>query len=73
MISTFKATRGFTPPTLAPPPVGGIAFEPHLRALALQAPEPSGSNTGVIVAIPAAAAAVVALGGAVWYARRRQA
>ena len=71
MISTFKATRGFTPPTPLPSPVGGVAFEPDLGALALQASEPSGSNTGVIVAIPAAAAAFVALAGAVLYAKRR--
>lgn len=73
MIAPFRATRGATPPTPLPSPVGGIAFDPDLRALALQAHEPSGSNTGVIVAIPAAAAAFVALAGAVWHARRRMA
>ena len=70
MIAPFTATRGATPPTPLPSPVGGIAFEPDLGALALQAPEPSRYSTAVIVAITAAAAAFVALGGAAFYARR---
>ncbi|MCH8850454.1 MAG: hypothetical protein IIC89_06490 [Chloroflexi bacterium] len=70
MIAPFTATRGATPPTPLPSPVGGIAFEPDLRALALEAHEPSRYSTAVIVAITAAAAAFVALGGAAFYARR---
>ena len=68
----FNATRNPTFPTrtVIPPGVGGVAFDPDLGALAVEAHEPSRYSTAVIVAITAAAAAFVALGGAAFYARR---
>ena len=43
-----------------------------LGMLALDTPEPSSNNTGLLVGIVVAVATgVVALGGAAWYARRR--
>ena len=56
--------------------VGGIAVDPDLSALALEAPEPAGGNAGLLAGIVAAVVAgVVALGGgalgAARYARRR--
>ncbi len=58
--STPTATR--TPGT---PPVGGISLDP-------QVPGSSGSDAGLLAAI-AGTTAAVALGGGVWYARRRRA
>ena len=60
----------------AVPPVGGIAVDPDLGELALEAPESSSANTGLIAGIVAAVATgIVALAGgtlgAAWYARRR--
>ena len=55
------------------PPVGGIAVDPDLGALALETPESSSGNSGLLVGIVAAVATgVVALGGAAWYAKRRR-
>lgn len=53
--------------------VGGIAeVDSDLAGLALEAPEQSGGNTGLLIAIAAAVATgVVALGGAAWYTRKR--
>ena len=57
---------------LKPKPVGGIAVDPDLGALALAAPEPSGGNAGVRAGLVAGiTAGAIALGGAAWYARRR--
>ena len=66
-VATLKPTNG--PPT-APPPVGGVAFDPDLAALSLTTPEPSGDSSGLPLGI-AAAGGVVALAGAAWHARRR--
>ena len=51
-------------------PVGGVAFDPDLGALSLTTPERSGGNSRLAAGI-AAAAGVVALAGAAWYARKR--
>ena len=56
-----------------PPPVGGIAFEPDLDALAITSADRSGGNTGLRFGIAAAAAiAGVALAGAGAFALRRR-
>ncbi|MCH8009736.1 MAG: FG-GAP repeat protein [Chloroflexi bacterium] len=66
---TSTPTPAITPtPTPTLNPVGGIALDPDLRPLPLET-DPDGSPWGVIVA--ALAAASLAAGGAVWYARRR--
>ena len=52
--------------------IGGIAELPEVAAPPLEAPDSSGSSTGLIAGIVAAiAAGTLALGGAAWYARRR--
>ena len=46
------------PPTdtpVEPPPVGGIALDPDLSALALETPDSSGPNAGVLAGVAAAA------------------
>lgn len=53
--------------------VGGIAELSEADAALIEAHEPSRYNTGVIAGITAASAAVVVLGGAAWYTRRRMA
>ena len=63
-------------PTLVPPeevtPIGGIGLEPELGGLPLETAGSSGSGTGVLAGMAAAATAgAIALGGAAWYARRR--
>ena len=58
---------------LPPRPVGGIAVEPDLSALAADTAAASGGTSGIAaaVAIAAAAALVAGLVGTAWYARRR--
>lgn len=52
--------------------VGGIAELPEVAGTPLEAPDSSGSNTGLIAGIVAfIAAGTVTLGGGAWYARRR--
>ena len=52
--------------------VGGGADLPEVAGTPLEAPDSSGSNTGLLAGIVAAiAAGTVTLGGAAWYARRR--
>ena len=53
-----------------PPAVGGIALDADLRSLPLETAGPTGSPWGVAVAV-VAAASLVAVGGAAWYARQR--
>ena len=53
--------------------VGGIALDPDLGALALEAAESPNNNRSPLIGIAAAVVAgVVAFGGAAWYAWRRQ-
>jgi len=52
--------------------VGGIVELPEVAGTPLEAPDSSGSNTGLLAGIAAAVAAALALGGAASYARRRQ-
>ena len=54
------------------PQVGGVAELAEAEGAPLEAPDSSGSNTGLIAGIVAAiATGGVSLGGAAWYARRR--
>ena len=54
------------------PPVGGIAELPDVAGAPLEAPDSSGGNTGLLVAVIAAAtAAMLTIAGTAWYARRR--
>ena len=64
---------GAKPATATPlPSVGGIAVDPDLQALPVETVDSSGRGTGAIAGIAAgAAAALVAVGGAALYARRR--
>ena len=56
----------------APNAVGGIADLAEAAGSPLDAPDSSGTSTGLIAGVLAAiAAGVVALGGAAWYAKRR--
>ena len=71
-----NAPKPFQAPTPPPPPVGvgGVAFEPDLAALGLEAPaSSSSSSTGAWAIAAGALASVIALTGAGWYARRRPA
>ena len=71
---TPTSTATATPlPTDTPvPPVGGIAVDPDLGALALETAGSSGNTAGLPLGIVAAVATgVVALAVAAWYARRR--
>ena len=61
------------PPIPTPPPVGGIALDPDLSALALETPSSSSGRIGVVTAIAAGATGAVALAGAAWVAGRRRA
>lgn len=71
-LSSNTALKAFSVSSTASCPVGGIAINPDLRALALDTPEPSSGNAGLLAGIAVAvAAAVVATGAAAWYARRR--
>jgi hypothetical protein len=52
--------------------VGGIAEAPEVASMPLAEPDPSGTNTGLLAGVAAAAAAsVVMVSGAAWYARKR--
>ena len=52
--------------------VGGMAELPEVAGEALETPDSSVSNTGLLASVAGAvAAAILALGGAAWYARRR--
>lgn len=54
------------------PPVGGIAELPEVAGVALEKPDSSGPNVGVLASVAAAVAAgALALSGAAWYVRRR--
>ncbi len=53
-----------------PVPVGGISLDSDLQPLPLETSEPGTSPWGVAVGI-IAAASLIAVGGAAWYARRR--
>lgn len=53
------------------PSVGGIAELPDVAGAPLKARDSSGGNAGLLAGITAAAAGVIALGSAAWYARRR--
>lgn len=55
---------------VVPEPVGGIAQLPDVDA-ALGAQNSSGPSAGLLAAVALGGTAVVALGGAAWYARRR--
>ena len=57
-----------TPPT----PVGGVALDPDLSALPVATTDEGGHAGLLASAVAAAAAGVVALGGAAWYAKRRK-
>ena len=57
-----------TPPS---PADGGIAGLADIAGKPLGARESSGRNLGLLAAIAAVTAGVLALGGAAWYARRR--
>ena len=59
-------------PVDGPSPVGGIALDSELRALPLQTTAGSGNSPWAIAA-SVAVVCFVAVGGAAWYARRRQA
>ena len=59
------------PTSTPPPPVGGIAIDSGLRSLPLETASPDSSPRGIAVAI-FAAACLLTLGGAVWYARRQR-
>jgi hypothetical protein len=65
----IQASVTSTQPRVTPPvtpPVGGISLDPQL-------PGSSGSDAGLLAgAMAAALAGAVALGGGVWYARRRR-
>ena len=55
------------------PAVGGIAVDPDLGALALETPEPSSGNAGLLASgIAGASLVIITLGGAAWYVRRRR-
>jgi hypothetical protein len=75
---TCATTQGLPTPTITPPPtpqtsVGGIIELPDVAGRALDAPEDAGGNAGLLAGIGAGGVAVVsALGGAAWWARRRQ-
>ena len=52
--------------------VGGIAELPEVAGTSLEAPDSSGTNTGLLAgSVAAVAAGAIALGGAAWYGRRR--
>ena len=52
--------------------VGGVAELPEVAGAPLEAPDSSGSNTGLLAGVAGAVAAgTLTLGGAAWYARRR--
>ena len=57
-------------PTPGAPPVGGIALDPDLSALPLETRDSSGISASVLAGI-AAGAGAISLGGAAWWARRR--
>ena len=57
-------------PLPPPPPVGGVAFDPEVGGLPLEAAEASDRSAGLLAGVVAAAAGVLVFGGAV-YARRR--
>ena len=59
------------PTSTPPPPVGGIAPDSDLRSLPLETTNPDSSPRGIAVGI-IAAACLLTLGGAVWYARRQR-
>ena len=62
-----------TPTPTPDPSVGGIAELPKVAGASLETGGSSGGNAGVLAGVASAMAAVaVALGGAAWYARRRQ-
>jgi hypothetical protein len=65
---------GLTPVYAPPTKVGGAAQDlPDIAGAPLEAPDSSGGNGGALVGLIAGVTAgVVALGGAAWYARRRQ-
>ena len=52
-------------------PIGGIGVFPDVSGFPLETPASSGPSTGWLAGIAGAGAAVAALGGAAWYARRR--
>ena len=59
--------------TPLPPPVGGIAVDPELSALPLEATDASGSDPRPIASLLAAATAGIAiLGGLVWFESKRR-
>ena len=64
-------TGGAVCPTPTPGPVGGISLDSDLRPLPLETAQPS-TPPRAVVGI-AAAACLLALGGAAWYARRQRA
>ena len=68
----WELPAGTLEPPEETPPVGGIGLEPELGTLPLETAGSSGSGTGVLAGMAAAATAgAIALGGAAWYARRR--
>lgn len=68
------ACSGEKPPTPVPTPlpVGGIAELPEIARTPLEAQAASGAGAALFAGIAAVLAAVIALGGAAWYARRRR-
>ncbi len=52
--------------------VGGVAELPDVAAAPLEADGSSGTSAGVVAGVVAAAAGVLVLGGAGWYARQRR-
>jgi len=70
---TCKAS-GPTPTRTPAPPVGGIALDPQTGALPLAQPSGSSGPRAVLLAgVIAGATGALALGGGVYYARRRRA
>ena len=70
--SPTPVTPSPTPTSTPDPSVGGIAELPEVAATPLEAPNSSRSSTGLLTSLAGAVAAgTLALGGAVWYARRR--
>ena len=59
-------------PTPAAPPVGGIAVDPEIEALARETMGASGRDASLLAgAIAGVLLSAIALGAAAWYARRR--
>ena len=73
-LPTCTPTPAATPTSTPTPPVGGIALDQGPGIRALETPDASSSNAGLLIASASAVVlGAVMLGGAYRYARRRQA